>query len=302
MPYSAERSIGTLLAVLVVHTCSLGNLAAAEGDDNEACSDKSEYNLFNPTPSKCMREFSTDRPDITESPFTVNAGHVQTESDIFNYARSKPDENGTVTEKFLFGSTNVRVGVTNNAELDFLLQPYNAVRIRMINPPRTSWNAGPDVLEARTKLNLYGNDSFEDPGSTALALLPFVDIPTADNGVGQDHVEGGVIVPFAVKVSGKSELDVMTEFDFRKNRASAGYHVEYVNTASLSYELTEKLSTYAEVATRFGNESQFGGIVTFGSGLLYKLYDDLQLDVGINVGVTRAADLINPWVGISKRF
>jgi Putative MetA-pathway of phenol degradation len=302
MPHPTRRTIRTFFAVVAIHAVSLGHLSAAESDDHKACPDKDQYNLFNPTPFNCMRELHTDRPDVTESPFTVDAGHVQTESDIFNYSRSNPDEDKTVTEKFLFGSTNVRAGLTNNAELDLLLQPYNAVRTRMINPLLTSWNAGPDVLEARTKLNLYGNDNFENQGATALALLPFIDIPTADNGVGENHVEGGVLVPFAVKLSEKAELDLMTGFDLRKNESGAGYHVEYVNTASMSYDLTEKLSTYAEVATVFDNESPFGGIVSLDTGLLYKPKENVQIDVGLNVGVTRAADVINPFVGITKRF
>jgi len=37
--------------------------------------------------------------------------------------------------------------------------------------------------------------------------------------------------------------------------------MEFVDSASWSYDLTEKLSTYAEVVTVFGNESRFGGIV-----------------------------------------
>ncbi len=33
--------------------------------------DKWQYNLLNPTPRNLMREMSTDRPDKTESPYTV---------------------------------------------------------------------------------------------------------------------------------------------------------------------------------------------------------------------------------------
>src|SRR5258707_15821817 len=43
--------------------------------------DKSGYTLFNPTPREYMRAFTTDRPDLTESPFTVDAGHFQLEMD-----------------------------------------------------------------------------------------------------------------------------------------------------------------------------------------------------------------------------
>ncbi len=36
--------------------------------------DKGSYNLFKPTPREFMRGMSTDRPDQTESPYTVDAG------------------------------------------------------------------------------------------------------------------------------------------------------------------------------------------------------------------------------------
>ena len=50
--------------------------------------DKSQYWLFNPTPDSLLREMTTDRPDLTESPFTVDAGHVQFETTIVGYSRS----------------------------------------------------------------------------------------------------------------------------------------------------------------------------------------------------------------------
>ena len=57
--------------------------AALEGETRAAASpDKSTYNLFNPTPRELMREMSTDRPDQTESPYTVDAGHFQMEMDF----------------------------------------------------------------------------------------------------------------------------------------------------------------------------------------------------------------------------
>lgn len=51
-----------------------------------AASSKDQYHLYNPTPRDQMRELSTDRPDQTESPYTVDAGHYQIESDIVKYS------------------------------------------------------------------------------------------------------------------------------------------------------------------------------------------------------------------------
>ena len=35
-----------------------------------------------------MREFNTDRPDVTESPFTVDAGHWQLELSFVEYTHN----------------------------------------------------------------------------------------------------------------------------------------------------------------------------------------------------------------------
>jgi hypothetical protein len=302
LQYLTLTVAASAIATVALTLAGTKPILAEEGDDNAACIDKSQYNLFNPTPSNCMREFEPDRPDLTDNPFTVDAGHIQLESDIFNYTLSRPDSDGTVTETFLFGSTDVRVGLTNRAEVDFLLQPIDAVRRRLVHPSRDTWDAGPDTLEIGTKINFYGDDKFEKPGSIALGIRPFIEIPTVRNGVGEEDVQGGVSGLFAIQLSDKAGIELMTEYDFIKNEEGSGYHVEYFNSGSFEYEWTSKLSTYFEVATLFGNEDPNGGIVQLGAGILYQPKENLQLDAGLNVGVTRASDVINPFVGVTKRF
>jgi long-subunit fatty acid transport protein len=62
------------------------------------------------------------------------------------------------------------------------------------------------------------------------------------------------------------------------------------------------LSTYYEVAGRFGTQDPRGDIGILATGMTYKIGKNLQLDGGVNFGVTKAADRINPFVGISARF
>ena len=59
---------------------SAKDICLVPGDAN-----KSQYHLFNPTPTGLMRELSTDRPDKTESPYTVDAGHLQIEVDLLSW-------------------------------------------------------------------------------------------------------------------------------------------------------------------------------------------------------------------------
>jgi hypothetical protein len=263
--------------------------------------DKNQYWLFNPTPDRLMREMTTDRPDITESPFTVDAGHVQFETTLVGYTRSAQER--TVTDEFDFITTNMRIGVTNSAEIDLVWQPYGTVRTRQTDPLRIFHQSGIGGLNLRAKFNLWGNDAFEKTGATALALLPFVVLPTdRHNGISPEFVAGGIIVPLSVKLSDKWEVTFNGALAHLREVAESSYHTEYFASASFSYEWSEKFGTYYEIAGRFNTENSRGDPVVLGTGFTYKLTKDVQLDAGVNVGVTPAADRINPFVGLSVRF
>jgi hypothetical protein len=265
--------------------------------------DKSRYSLFHPTPDRLLRDLTTDRPDTTESPFTVDAGRLQVETNLFGYARSRPDADGTVTDSFDFATTNLRLGLTHSTEINVVFQPYGIVRTRPLDPVLATRSSGIGGIDIRGKINLWGNDSFEQPGATAFALLPFVTLPTdRGNGISTDGIEGGLILPFAVKLSDKFGLGLNTGVHVVRNSASAGHHSEYLASASLSYEWTEALSSYYEVAARFNTDDPRGDVAILATGLTYKLTKNLQLDAGIKFGATRAADRISPFVGVSARY
>ena len=77
--------------------------------------DKSQYNLFNPTPREHMRELSADRPDATESPITVDAGHVQLEVSFFAYTHD--DASSERSDSWALFDTNVKIGVLNDVDV-----------------------------------------------------------------------------------------------------------------------------------------------------------------------------------------
>lgn len=269
----------------------------------QAADDKSQYTLFNPTPDRLLRDLTTDRPDMTESPFTVDAGRVQLETNLFGYTRSRPDAEGAVSDTYEFGTTNIRVGLTNSAEINVVWQPYGVVRTKPGDGSDITRDKGIGGLDIRAKYNFWGNDNFEKPGDTALGLLPYVTFPTnRGNGISPETVSGGFIVPFAVKLTDKFSLGLNGGLDIVRADDSTHYHPEYIASASLSYGWTEQLSTYYEIAGRFGTRDPRGEIVILATGVAYQVTKNLQLDAGINIGVTDAADRFNPFVGVSMRF
>src|SRR6266496_5585885 len=98
----------------IITTCAitLSTHAALADEDSLPAStpppDKSQYTLFNPTPVKLWRPYNTDRPSKTDSPFTIDAGVFQLESDVANWTLDY--ENGVRTRTWIIpGNTNFKL-------------------------------------------------------------------------------------------------------------------------------------------------------------------------------------------------
>ena len=96
-------------------------LAAAGPTRAADPADKSWFTLFHPTPEALLRELNTDRPDQTEGPITVDAGHFQLELDLVSYAYDR-ETSGTCSRSsdcrpadHLQLDAGVNVGVTDAA-------------------------------------------------------------------------------------------------------------------------------------------------------------------------------------------
>ncbi len=258
--------------------------------------DKSAYSFAQPTPAAEMRELTSDRPDATESPYTVDAGHVQIEMSFaaFERDRHNPEKIPLHAESWNVAPVNFRFGLTQSFELQCVLDGYIRSKSELVgSSPRETQSGWGDVT-LRGKYNFWGNDA----GSHALAVMPFVKLPTNTHDLGNDHVEGGVIVPFAISF-GEWGAGVMTEFDVVRAEADDGYDLVWVNTATLSRGLTERLGGFVELASETG---QGRHALSFNSGLTYAVNANLQLDVGVNLGVTRAAADLGVFIGLAQRF
>jgi hypothetical protein len=255
--------------------------AGAQGKDG--------YTLFNPTPRGAMREMSTDRPDTTESAYTVDAGHFQVELSLIDYTHDRSD--GVTTDTIVALPSNLKVGLLNNVDLQFVVDPYVNAR------SGSSRREGFGETQVRLKVNLFGNDG----GDVALAVMPYVKFPTGVNDIGNDHYEGGVMFPVAVALPAGFGLGAMLELDFVRD-AGDGYGIAVVHTVTLGHQIVGDLDGYVEYAgTSFDGAGETYQAV-IGCGLTYAVGADVQLDAGVNFGVSEAADDFNVFAGVSFRI
>jgi Putative MetA-pathway of phenol degradation len=268
---------------------------AQSSEKDQPTPNKDQYNLFNPTPRKLWREFSTGRPDKTENPFTIDAGRFSVEADLFVYTQNIDRASDTLTESASYLVPNLKVGLTNNIDLQVSAGLFNVVKTKVGNQPTQTLSGFGDTT-VKLKVNLWGNDG----GKTAFGIVPFMKIPTNQNGIGNDSIEGGLILPLAINLSDTWDVGLQTEFDLTKDSSNTKYNVSFANSVSFGHKLSDKWSTYFELYTNTGAEKGFAA--TFDTGLKYLLTEDIQLDAGVNLGLTEAADAFQPFVGMSIRF
>lgn len=254
--------------------------------------DKSGYSFSNRTPDELLRPLSTDRPDATESPITVDAGRVQVEMSVAQYTRDRhhPGHADLHVSEWNVAPVNVRLGFTHNTEVQIVVDNYLHIEERSAGM-RERWSGWGDVT-LRLKRNLAGNDG----GETAVALMPFIKLPTNSGGVGNNRVEGGLIVPATVTIGGRG-FGVMTEVDIVHDGES--HSAQWLNTVATGFDVNDKLGGFIELASLTGGGSH---ALTFNTGLTLAVHDNLQLDAGLNVGITRAAPDVAVFAGVSVRY
>ena len=287
----------SVFRVVTYSICSAVCLGAATPETTSV--NKNRFTVLNPTPSEFMRDLSTDRPDQTESAYTVDAGHFQVEMDLMNYTRERETDaaGDTLTRTWAFASMNWKVGLLNNVDLQLMFDTHTRARVDDRVAKTKTIASGFGDVTTRLKVNLWGNDG----GRTALAVMPFIKWPLPASRLRNGKTEGGIIVPVAVDLAEGWALGGMTEADFVSD-AGGGYDVKWVNSITLGHEFTKRLGGYCEFVALTSRTPGFKWQGQIDIGLTYAVSDNLQLDVGCNFGATRSAPDYQPFVGVSRRF
>ena len=283
----------TSVALILVAGNILAGTAASRVENAPA--DKSGYNLFNPTPEAAMRDFDTDRPDKTNSPITLDAGHVQVEMDVLAFGYDK--EHGIKSESWTWGNTNVRLGLTNWADLQLLIPFYTVNRETDLILNRTDRSDGIGDLTVAIKANLWGNDGGDTSGGIGIA----VKTPTASHGLGNGKVEGGALFLLGLSLPADFDLGINSGVSIIAND-DHGYHADFINSASLSHKIAGPVSAYLEFFSDVPTEHSHDWIGTVDVGVTIMIAKNVQIDTGLNIGVTRAADDLQTFLGLSVRF
>ena len=243
------------------------------------------------------RELSADRPDKTDCPFTVEPGHFQLEVDMVNFTFDTKSVGDQRSKAYQIAPLNYKIGLLTNVDFQLVLTPWASVRTTDKSSGATEKTFGFGDVTPRVKVNLVGNDG----GFFALAIIPFVKLPTSGGQLGNGSLEGGLGVPFSFDIPGW-DVGFQTSCLINRNSEGEGYHTEYSNSVSVGHALLEPLSLAAEFFSNISTVAGSPWVGTVDSWLTLQVNNNLRLDGGVYVGVTTAADDWHPWIGLAWRF
>ncbi|RYD17883.1 MAG: transporter [Verrucomicrobiaceae bacterium] len=225
------------------------------------------------------RDMAPDRPDTTESPYTVMPGIFQVESTLWGYSRD-----GSLTTWSL-AESNLKTGLTEDIDMHLVLRPWIK---------EEGGAEGFGDADVRLKWNLWGNDG----GKTAGALMPFVTIPS-QTAVSTEEWEGGLIFPVAIELSDKVGLGFQTELDRVWNEDDRTHDWDFLHSAVLGFDLTDTVGLFIEYVGVAGDHSYEA---TANTGLTFATGENVQWDLAIGFGLNDAAEDLSLIQGVSFRF
>ncbi len=174
---------------------------------------------------------------LTESPATVERGTWLVEMDAL--AVSHDSTAGTHTTSVGVASTLLTTGLVENLDLQIGYEAYLTEKITTGGVATRTSGQGDFYL--RSKWCFLPGEKF------SAALLPYIKLPTNSGGIGNDDIEGGVIVPLET-TQGKVTLSGMLELDFVRNATDDGYDTQTFVSLYAAHALTEKVGGYIETA------------------------------------------------------
>lgn len=218
---------------------------------------------------------------VTETPHTVAPGRVSLEVDGVRFTVGHAEADGGTVDALAVGSTLLTTGLTRSLDLQVGVDLF--LRQSVSLGGRRDSDSGFGDVSFRTKWTFWRADS----GAAALALIPYVRLPTSTAGLGSERVDGGLILPWASEGPAGIVTGAMLHWD--STAAADGRRHRWSGAAYVRRDLFRLLSAYAEVTLDAESGSWSAREGTLGAGALLRPWGGLEVDYQIQRGLNRRA-------------
>jgi hypothetical protein len=245
------------------------------------------FSQNNETKNSTIREMSTDRPDVTESAYTVPVGHFQLETDLVKFSTEKIP--GVTFKETDVNAFNLKYGISKSIDLQIVIE--SIVSTRIITPVFKESKTGLGDLTFRIKKNIFGNDK----GKIALAVMPFINIPA---GRRDSKFSSGIVIPLAISLGNK--WDAGAEVQTVIGQEATGRKLVAANlfSATAGHPISNNFDFFIETVV---TNSQKEWALLGNGGIIYALSPDFKMDAGFNLGLAGSNAQIY-FLGLSFRI
>ncbi|MFC6222592.1 transporter [Hymenobacter artigasi] len=279
--------INTLLrrgAICLLPLVPVAAARAQEGLKNDTIKvDKNQFNLFRPTPRQHMRPMVPDRPGITESPYSVDAGHFQYETDALRLLTRR--EGTAYGHDWYINHALAKIGLTNRTDLQVGLDSYTATRsYDDADPSQTTVSRGLGDLNIRLKHTLVGDDN----SRWALGLIGYVTLPTGGPR-GDGAVEYGAVLPVVYQLTKPWSIGGQVATQVYWDRETHSRYLQLTPTFTTDYQFSKFAQAFVELVG-YRDVRQSSWLSSINTGVQLDLSDNVQLDFGTHQPITNSVD------------
>lgn len=244
------------------------------------------YLQLSRTPEQVLRPMTVDGAQ------TIDVGRVQVELDLASTTLMRGSD-GVSTATSVAPMT-VRVGVLRDVDVQLHWSPYNVER----DGTGQLVAEGAEHVEARLKLNLWGNEG----GDSALAVMPYLCVPTPTQALGPQAVELGLTVPYDQALPYDWALSLSGDVALLKQEDASGYRPAFNATATLGRAIAGDLSGFVELSGDVDAAAWRAPALGAAAGVSYALRENLCIDAGVSAPLAAPGSEVELAVSVAARF
>lgn len=225
---------------------------------------------------------------VTEVPQTIEPGKFFLRMDAVTVGINRDKLEPAKYTALGLASSILSIGMTRDVDVQvgaqfFIRETYQYHGSRS---SRSGWGD----TSFRTKWTFWRDDA----AGAAMAVIPYVKIPSKVTGIGNNHAEGGFIVPWSKALGAGSAAGAMFQWDVLRNDQNDGYDSRWFASAFVRQHIVGGLGAYAETTLEVSSASSSSFLGTLGGGLTFDFSKGFQLDYGLSRGLGgRATDWLS---------
>lgn len=246
---------------------------------------------------KPSRELCTDRPGLGTPPCTVEPGRLVVELGLGDWTRERDGEGRTDTIEA--GDLLLRLGLTDSLEAQVGWTAYGHVRTRDVADGAIDRRDGTGDVRIALRQNLRNPDGT----GFSVAVMPYATVPVGGGAIGAGDWGAGLLVPVSFDLRDGLTFELTPEIDAAVDEDGDGRHIAFGSVVGLDVALSETVSATVEASLMRDDDPEDHSTQALGGlALAWQPSDDMQFDIGLNVGLNADSPDSEVYLGVVRRF